>query len=67
MTNLNLNYLLIPIVGWEAAALTTVLSYLMMVIIAYILVMKVNPLRNINIIKPTSCFLLKSPLYHVFP
>tara|TARA_B100000900_G_scaffold359975_1_gene331746 strand:+ start:39 stop:1298 length:1260 start_codon:yes stop_codon:yes gene_type:complete len=60
MTNLILNYLLIPIVGREAAALTTVLSYLIMVIISYILVMKVNPLRNLNIIKPASFFITVS-------
>lgn len=60
LINVILNYLLIPIIGREAAALTTVFSYLIMVIIAYILVMKVNPLRNINIIKPASFFIMVS-------
>ena len=42
------NFLLIPIIGREAAALTTLVSYSVMVIGAYCMVTKINPILNLS-------------------
>ncbi|MFX0093042.1 MAG: lipopolysaccharide biosynthesis protein [Candidatus Hodarchaeota archaeon] len=46
--NIGLNILLIPIVGREAAAITTLLSYTILVVGAYLMVMRVNPIPKIS-------------------
>lgn len=46
--NLLGNFLLIPIVGREAAALTTLISYLIMALGAYWMVMRINPIPNLS-------------------
>ena len=56
--NIILNFTLIPIIGKEAAAMTTLLSYTVMVVGSYIMVNIVNPLPNFRIFKPTLYFLI---------
>ncbi len=43
------NFLLIPIIGREAAAITTLLSYAFMAIGSYFMVMKIAPIPNIPV------------------
>ena len=47
--NIGLNILLIPLIGREAAAITTLISYGIMVIGAYLMVMRINPIPEISI------------------
>jgi len=47
--NIGLNILLIPLIGREAAGITTLISYSIMAIGAYLLVKKINPIPEISI------------------
>jgi O-antigen/teichoic acid export membrane protein len=47
VVNIGLNILLIPIIGREAAAITTLLSYAIMVGGAYFMVNRINPIPNL--------------------
>ena len=49
VVNIYLNFTLIPVIGREAAAITTLFSYSVMVIGSYFMVKKVNPISNLNI------------------
>jgi O-antigen/teichoic acid export membrane protein len=49
LVNLGLNILLIPVVGREAAALTTLFSYSIMVTGAYFMVMRINPIPKFSL------------------
>jgi O-antigen/teichoic acid export membrane protein len=42
------NILLIPVIGREAAAITTLMAYASMTLFAYVVVMRVNPIPNIS-------------------
>lgn len=47
--NIGLNILLIPLIGREAAAITTLISYSTMTLGAYLMVMRINPIPWISI------------------
>jgi len=49
VVNIGLNILLIPIFGREAAAITTLISYSIMVAGAYFMVMRINPIPKISL------------------
>lgn len=46
--NIGLNILLIPIIGKEGAAITTLLSYAVMTMGSYLMVMRINPIPHLS-------------------
>ncbi|MES9886967.1 MAG: flippase [Candidatus Sedimenticola sp. 6PFRAG1] len=73
--NIVLNLLLIPEIGREAAAITTLLSYTFMSVGAFWLVNRVNPIPNISLGKPVLTILMATvgssviflPVFASFP
>ena len=65
--NIGLNILLIPLIGREAAAITTLFSYGLMVFGAYLMVGRINPIPGLSLIKIAGvvliCFLLASSVF----
>jgi len=66
MANIGLNVLLIPVIGREAAAITTLVSYSVMVLGAYFMVMRVNPIPGISV-RYIGAILILTVVFSVVP
>ena len=64
IVNILLNFALIPIIGREAAAITTLISYAIMAVGSYILVNRINPINNIEVMR-ISIFIIIGAMFSI--